>query len=167
VKPVFDAFRNLDLACASQQFRRTHFAHVHAHRIGGAAEFGVDGRKRDFRFLISLVVRYGSGGRVVQEQRFRVGRLLVHRYTHVIERADNSFDRRSLREVVGQVIIDFRVGQVAAFLAQLDECAHLKLALSVLQRHGRGVHRQQDRDCLALRRAPTRSFPRGCGRVGY
>jgi hypothetical protein len=65
------------------------------------------------------------------------------------------------------MIGDFRVGQVAALPAQLNECAHRALPFLVLQRHGRGVHRQQDRDCLALRRAPTRSFPRGCGRVGW
>src|SRR5471030_2866542 len=35
---IFDAFGDLDLAFARQQLDRAHFAHIHAHRIGGAAE---------------------------------------------------------------------------------------------------------------------------------
>jgi len=66
--------------------------------------------------------------------------LLVDRHAHVAERADDGFDGGGLREVVGQVIVDFRVGQEASFLAQLDQCAHLALALFVLQRGGRCVH---------------------------
>ncbi len=140
VKAVFDAFRNLDLTRASQQFGSTHFTHVHAYRIGRAAELGIHRRERDFRFLVGLVVRYGSRRGVVQKQRLRVGGLLVDRHAHVAERADDGFDGGGLREVVGQVIVDFRVGQEASFLAQLDQCAHLALALFVLQRGGRCVH---------------------------
>jgi hypothetical protein len=61
-------------------YGRAHFAHVHAHRVGRAAELGVDRRERDLRFLVGLVVRYGSRRGVVQKQRLRIGGLLVDRH---------------------------------------------------------------------------------------
>ncbi len=43
LEAALDAFRDLDFAFARQQFNRTHFAHVHAHRVGGTAKLGIDG----------------------------------------------------------------------------------------------------------------------------
>ena len=48
LQAVLDALRDLDFALARQQFDRAHLAHVHAHRVGGAAELGVDRRQRRF-----------------------------------------------------------------------------------------------------------------------
>ncbi|CDY78352.1 hypothetical protein BGLT_01224 [Caballeronia glathei] len=158
VKPVFDTLRNRDLTRAGQQLGRTHFTHVHTHGIGRAAELGVDSRERDFRFFVRLVVQYGRRRRVVQKQRLRVGRLLIDGHAHVIERADNAFDGSGLRDVVGQMIVDFRVGQEASLLAQLDQGTHLTLTLFV-QRGGCGVHRHKGGCELALRRATDRGFP--------
>ena len=42
LQAVLDALGDLDLAFARQQLDRAHLAHVHAHRVGGAAELGVD-----------------------------------------------------------------------------------------------------------------------------
>src|SRR3989449_3391322 len=36
-----DALGDLDLALAREQLDRAHLAHVHAHRVGGAAELGI------------------------------------------------------------------------------------------------------------------------------
>ena len=68
---LFDALRDADLAPrASVIFHGAHFAHVHAHRIGGASELRVqvgECRRRLFHgFLI------GSRGRVGQQQRLGV-----------------------------------------------------------------------------------------------
>ncbi|CDY77746.1 hypothetical protein BGLT_00898 [Caballeronia glathei] len=134
VQPVLDAFRDRDFTGTGQEFGRAHFAHVHAHGIGGAAEFGIDRGERDFRFLVGLFVRHHRGRCVIEQQRFCVRRLLVDRHAHVIERADNRFDSRRLREVVWQVIVDFGVGEVATLLAKLDQRAHLALTFLVLLR---------------------------------
>ena len=39
LQAVLDALGDLDLAFAREQLDRAHLAHVHAHRVGGAAEF--------------------------------------------------------------------------------------------------------------------------------
>src|SRR6185312_15495351 len=46
-----DALGDRDFAFARQEFDRTHFAHVHAHRVGGAADFGVHGGQQRDRFF--------------------------------------------------------------------------------------------------------------------
>ena len=139
LQAVFDPLRDLDFAFAREQFDRTHFAHVHAHRVGRAAEFGIDGGQRDFGFFLDFVVGRSGGRVVVQQQRFGIGRLLVHGHAHVVERADDPFDRFGFGEVVGKVIVDFRVGQEAALLAELDQRAQFRAALlEFLDGAGRG-----------------------------
>src|SRR5690606_23079878 len=54
-------------------------------------------------------------------QRFGIGRLVVDRDAHVAERADDAVDGFGVDQVVGQMVVDLAVGQVAAVLAQLDE----------------------------------------------
>ena len=39
VDTVFDTLGDVDFAFARQQLNGTHFAHIHAHRVGGAANF--------------------------------------------------------------------------------------------------------------------------------
>ncbi len=135
---VLDPLRDLDFAFAREQLDRAHLAHVHPHRIGRAAEFGIDGRQRDFRFLLDFIVGRRGGRIVVQQQRLGVGRLLVHRDAHVVERADDAFERFRFREVVRQMVVDFGVREEAALLAELDQRAQLRTALfELLGRAGR------------------------------
>ena len=56
VQSVLDALRDLDFALACQQLNRAHLAHVHTHRVGCAAELGVDARQRGLGFLDSVLV---------------------------------------------------------------------------------------------------------------
>jgi hypothetical protein len=60
LQAVLDALGDLDLALARQELDRAHLAHVHAHRVGGAAELGVHRRQRGFGFLLDVLVRYGG-----------------------------------------------------------------------------------------------------------
>ena len=53
---VLDALGDLDLALAREQLDRAHLAHVHAHRVGGAAEFGIDRRERGLGLLLDVLV---------------------------------------------------------------------------------------------------------------
>ena len=71
LQAVLDALGDLDLALAREKLDRAHLAHVHAHRIGGAAELGIDGRQRRFGLFDRGFV--GDGGRHLRhEQRFGI-----------------------------------------------------------------------------------------------
>ena len=119
---IFDALGNLDLAFARQQLDRAHFAHVHAHGVGGAAKVGIDGRQCSLGRRFRLVIAGDNGNVIGQQQRFRIGRVFVDGDAHVIEGTDDAFDGFRIDDVFGQVIVDFRVGQETAFLAELDQC---------------------------------------------
>ena len=89
---------------------------------------------RDFDFFVCFVVELRvSAGFFVEQQRVGVRRLLVDLHAHVVERGNDRFERGRLREVVGQVVVDVRVGQVTAFAAELDERPHLMLAFFELR----------------------------------
>lgn len=121
LQAVFDALGDFDFAFARQQFHRAHFAHVHTHGVGSAAEIRIHGGQRGFGFVFDVVV-VGRDRRVfAHQQRFGVGGLVVDRDTHVAERADDAVDGFGVDQVVRQMVVDFAVRQVAAVLAQLDE----------------------------------------------
>src|SRR5690606_6538019 len=97
---VFDALGDFDLAFASQQFDGTHFAHVRADRVGGAAEVGIDGGQGHLGFILAIVVVGTHRGGGAHEQRFSVGRLVVGRDPHVAEGADDAVDGLGVDQVV-------------------------------------------------------------------
>ena len=134
---VLDALGDLDLALAREQLHRAHLAHVHAHRVGGAAEFGIDRRERGLGLLLDVLVglghRLGVGG---DEQRLLVGRLVVDLDAHVAEGGDDGFDLLGIDQIVGQVVVDLGVGEEAALLAELDQVLEARAArLGVFLRH--------------------------------
>ena len=57
-----DALGDGDFALARQQFHRAHLAHVHADRVGGAAELGVDGRQRGLGLFLVGGSSHPGGG---------------------------------------------------------------------------------------------------------
>jgi hypothetical protein len=126
---AFDALGDFDFAFARQQLDRAHFAHVHAHGVGGAAEFAVHRGERGFGFFLGFFHRGGGGRGVVQEERFGVGRLLVHRHAHVVQHGDHDFHGLGVDQLVGQVVGDFAVREVAAGLAQRDQGLQARAAL--------------------------------------
>ena len=133
VEAFLDALGDRDLALAGQQFHRAHLAHVHAHRVGRAAELGVDGGGERCRgFLGGFVVGHD---RLAQQQCFGIRRLLVHRNAHVVDHLHDVFDLLRIDDLGGQVIVDLGVGQEALFLAARDQ--ELELRLPVLRRGGR------------------------------
>src|SRR5690606_25634526 len=104
-----------------QQFYGAHLAHVHADGVGGATEVGIHGGERGFGFVLDVVVVGGHRRVLAHQQRFGIRRLVVDRNAHVAERADDAVDRFGIDQVVGQMIVDFAVGQVAAVFAELDK----------------------------------------------
>jgi len=121
VEAAFDALGDFDLALAREQFDRAHFAHVHAHRVGGAAKLAVHRGERGLGFFFGFFFGGRSRAGVGQQQRFGVGRLLIDRHAHVVEQRHHDFERFGLGQLVGQVVVDFAVRQVAARLAELDQ----------------------------------------------
>jgi hypothetical protein len=61
IQAFLDALGDADLALAGQQLHGPHLAHVHAHRVGGAAEFGIERRQRCGGLLDGLLVGRGEG----------------------------------------------------------------------------------------------------------
>jgi hypothetical protein len=119
LETFFDALGDADFALARQQFDGAHFAHVHAHRIGGAAELGIEIGESGGGFLDGFFVG-GSGG-IRQQQRFGIRRLLVHRNPHVVDHVDDVFDLFRIDDLARQMIVDFGVGEVALLLAARNQ----------------------------------------------
>ena len=125
----FDFFGDNDFVFAREQIHLPHFAHIHAYRVGGAAEFGVGAGKGGFGFGNSIVV--GHVGRVVgHQQGFAVGRFFGYLNAQAGNHIDDIVDLFGIRHIVGQGIVDFGVGDVAAFFTlqnQLSEPCPLLL----------------------------------------
>ena len=120
LQAFLDALGDFDFAFAGQQLDRAHFAHVHAHRIGGAAEIGIHGGKRRLGLFHDILVGHCRRG-IGHEQGFGIRRLVVDGNAHVVDHADDALDLLGIEHVVRQVVVDLGIGQVAAFLAQHDQ----------------------------------------------
>jgi hypothetical protein len=127
LQAFLDPLGDLDFAFAGQELDRAHLAHVHAHRVGGAAEFGVEVDAAASALLVDVV---GGDGRrrLGHQQRLGVGGHVVDLDPHVVDHADDALDLLGVEDVVGQVIVDFGVGEVAALLAEHDQVLQPGLA---------------------------------------
>ena len=61
VEAFLDTFCDANLTLASQQFDRTHLAHVHAHGIGRATELTIDGGKCSSGFVGGILIVCNRG----------------------------------------------------------------------------------------------------------
>ncbi|MNI52605.1 hypothetical protein D3C73_1074010 [compost metagenome] len=82
-----DTLGDFDFAFAGQELDRTHFAHIHAHRVGRAADIGFNGRQRSSGFFGRSFV--GVGFR--QQKGIRIRSTLEYVDPHVIDHADDVF----------------------------------------------------------------------------
>jgi hypothetical protein len=121
LQAVLDALGDFDLAFARQELDRAHLAHVHAHRVGGAAEFRVNRGQCLFGLFLDFGGIHRRRCRFVEQQVFDGGRFVENLDRHVVEGGDDRFDLLRIHQVVGQVVVDLGVGQVAALLAQRDQ----------------------------------------------
>ena len=112
---ALDALGDLDLALAGEQLDGAHLAHVHAHGVGGATELAVHAGQSGSGLFGHIVVAVHR--RIVHQQTFGIRRKFMHRNTHVIDHADDIFYLLRIDDIVGQMIIDLPIGQVALFLA--------------------------------------------------
>ena len=127
VQAFLDALGDADFAFARQQLHRAHLAHVHAHRVGGAAELGVERGQRGGGFFDGFFVRRRR--RLGRENALVVRCLFVHRDAHVVNRVDDLFDLFRIDDFRRQVIVHLRIREVTLFLAARDQQLELRLAL--------------------------------------
>ncbi len=120
LETVLDALGDLDFAFARQQIDRAHFAHIHTNRVGGAAEFGIDGGKRLLGLFHGVLVGYRRRD-IGHQQRFGIRRLFIHLDAHVVDHADDAVDLLAILHVVRQVVVDFGISEIAALLAEHDQ----------------------------------------------
>src|SRR5690606_28425126 len=118
---LLDALGDRDLALAGQQLDRTHLAHVHARRIGGAATLGGDAGQRGRGFLGGRVIDLAVGTAIGEQQRLGIRRNLVHLDAHAVDHADDVLDLLRIDDVVREVIVDFGIGQVALLQTLADQ----------------------------------------------
>ena len=124
---IFDTLGKLDFTLAGEQLDRTHFTHVHAHRVGGAAELVVHRRGQHLLgLLVNLFLVLGGGGFGFEQQRVRVRGLVVHLDPHVVDHVDHRFDLIGVVHTLGEVVVDVPVSQEALFLALDNELLELQ-----------------------------------------
>ncbi|MNG99723.1 hypothetical protein D3C79_589010 [compost metagenome] len=82
-----DTLGDFDLAFAGQKLDGTHFTHVHAHRVGRAADIGFNCRQRSSGFFGRGFV--GVGFR--QQKGIRIRSTLEYVDPHVVDHADDVF----------------------------------------------------------------------------
>ncbi len=89
--------------------------------VRGPAEFGVDRGRERLLGLLDHVLLGDRRRRLRHQQLLGVRGLVVNRDAHVGEHRDHAFDLLGVGHVVGQVVVDLGVREVAALLAQDDE----------------------------------------------
>jgi len=84
---LFDTLGDFDFAFTSQKLDRTHFTHIHAHRVSGATDIGLNRCQRGRCFFRSGLVGIGVG----QHKGVRIRSTLVYGDPHVVNHADDVF----------------------------------------------------------------------------
>ena len=125
VDAVFDAFGDVDFAFTGQQLYGTHFTHVHAHRVGGAADIGLNGGEGGCSFFGCGFVGVGFG----QQQGVRIRSTLEYVDPHVVDHADDVFHLFRIGNILRQVVVDLGVSQVTLLTATLDQLFEAGLLL--------------------------------------
>ena len=121
LQTILDTLGDFDFALTRQQLDCSHFAHVHAHRIGSATEVGIHCRQRLFSGFFGIFI--GGDRRRISGDELRLGirRLVIDLDRHIVEGGSDGLDLLGIHHVVWQMIVDLGVGKVTPFLAQLDE----------------------------------------------
>ena len=129
---------DFDLLLAGQQFGGVHVAHIHPHRIGGAAHAD-DRRNGGVGLLLQLLVRRLARRFFVDNQIVLLGRFFEHGHAHIeqglLDNLDGVFDAR---DFFGQIIVDLAVGHIAALVGEFEQLPH---ALAHALQAGRGENK--------------------------
>src|SRR5690606_30717162 len=124
---LLDALGYLDFPFPGQQFHGAHFAHVHAHRVGGAVLFGLHGGEGGGGLGGGDLVGGGIAGGHQQGVRVRGG--LEDADAHVVDHLDDVFHLIGIGDVLRQVVVHLRIGQVTLFTTFGDKFLETGLLL--------------------------------------
>ena len=117
LQAVLNALADLNFALTRKELHRSHLAHVDAHRIGRAAEFALNGGERCFSFGFRILVAHRFA-RALNEELLLIRSNFMHGNIEVPENAHDRFDRIFVEKRIGDVVVDFAVGNVAALFAE-------------------------------------------------
>ncbi|MCY1421260.1 hypothetical protein D9M71_369090 [compost metagenome] len=84
---LFNTLGDFDFAFTREELHRTHFAHVHAHRVGSATNVGLDRSQRCSGLFGCGFVGIGVG----QHKGILIWRNLEYVDPHVVDHADDVF----------------------------------------------------------------------------
>jgi len=133
---VFNALRELDLAFAGKQFDGTHFAHVHAHRVGGSAEFTLQRRAHNLLGLFGGFFLILGGRRLLfEKQGLRVRGLVIDLDAHVVDHVHDRLNLVGVMNILRQVVVDLPVREETLFLALQDQFLELGTLCFLINRH--------------------------------
>ena len=119
---IFDFFGNFDFVFAREQLHLPHFAHIHPHGVGGAAEFGICLRQRGFGFGNGVFVRHGTAV-VAHQQRVGIGRFFGHLNAQALNHVHHAVNMLGIGHIVRQCVVDFGIGDIAALFALQNQAA--------------------------------------------
>jgi hypothetical protein len=122
---VLDALGEVDFVFAGEQIHGTHFAHVHANRVGGAAKLAFHGGGEHGLGLFDDFLVVGVG--MLEDQAVGIGGIVIYLDTHVVDHVDDRFDLVGIVHILRQMIVDLTVGQESLLLALEDETFQLGL----------------------------------------
>ncbi len=120
-----DAFGDFDLAFAGQQFDGAHFAHVHTHWVGGAADIGLDRGECGCGLFGCGFIGIGFG----QQQGIGIRSGLEYVDAHVVDHANDVFHLFRIGNILRQVVVNLGVSQVTLLTATLDQLFEAGLLL--------------------------------------
>ena len=129
IDAFLNAFGNAQLTVACQQINRSHFAHIHTHRIGGSAQFGTHRGKcrRHFSGFFIIVRNHGCNG-----DKPKIRCLLVYLYAHTADQTDDIFHLVRIIKISRQVVIHFRISEEALHFAFGDKFFELRLLIFLI-----------------------------------
>ncbi len=125
--PLFDALGDGNLTFAGEQLHGTHFAHVHAHRVGGAASFGFHCGECGGGFSGGNFVRRGIA--VGHQQGVGIRCDLVDTDAHVVDHLDDVFHLIRIGNILRKMVVHLGIGEIALLFAAGDQLFDARLLL--------------------------------------
>ena len=122
VQPRLNALGNGNFAFAGQQINSAHFAHIHTHRIGRAADFAFRQQRVIGQFLIF------RGDHVI----IAFGRRFDHINAHLHQKRDDFFIFIAFQHMLGQGFMDFFVSQKPLLTPTLNQFFNIILIVVIV-----------------------------------
>ena len=118
-RTLFDTLGDDNFAFAGQQLNGTHFAHIHAHWVGGAPGIGFNRRQCRGglfgRVVIGILIAVGK------QQLIGIGSLFEDFDADIVDHCNDVFHLVGRINFFRQMVVHFGKGQVTLFFAFCDQ----------------------------------------------